>query len=427
MALPVDYDTVPVRGRYVYLDGTPATGQIRFTGKVIVTSGATDTIIVPTSITATLDASGGFTVNLPATDDPDVLPNGWTYTVEEKLTPGGTRTFDIDVPLSAKAAGIDLSEVAPLSPSHGDPTAFPTLTMFIELDDRVTATEAVTATAAKTVDIQSFTAPGTFTWNKPVGAKMIEVLVVAGGGGGGSGRRGAAATVRCGGGGGGGGSWTRALLNADDVPASCPLTVGAGGLGGSSFAVNDNSNGSSGGTGGSSVFNDSVAGSSTARRVKAGGGSAGQGGTNANGTGGNGGFGLWTGGVGGNAQVAGLAGNTGGDPPGPAGGGSGGGITVADVAASGGVGGVNSTLDQLRAAGGIAPGGVGEDGRATLSMGPGNGAGGGAGSITGPGGVGGIGGAYGGGGGGGGPSLNGNSVGAGGRGGHGAIFVITYF
>lgn len=130
MALPVDYDTVPVRGRYVYLDGTPATGQLRFTGKVIVTSGATDTIIVPTSITATLDASGQFTANVPATDDPDVQPNGWTYTVEEKLTNGGGRTFDIDVPLSAKVAGIDLSEVAPLSTSQGDPTMFVTLTAF---------------------------------------------------------------------------------------------------------------------------------------------------------------------------------------------------------------------------------------------------------------------------------------------------------
>lgn len=130
MALPVDYDTVPVRGKYVYLDGTPAAGNVKFTGKQLAVSGSTDTIVVPNAITATLDANGQFTVNLPATNDPDILPNGWTYTVTENLVAGGGRTFDIDVPIEAKTTGIDLSEVAPVTPSSGDPTAFVTLTAF---------------------------------------------------------------------------------------------------------------------------------------------------------------------------------------------------------------------------------------------------------------------------------------------------------
>lgn len=133
MPLPVDYDTVPVRGRYVYLDGSPAVGQIRFTGKVVATSDATDTIIVPTTIITPLDEDGQFLVHLPATDDPDIQPNGWTYTVTEELTNGGGRTFDIDVPLSAKTSGIDLSEVAPLSPASGDPTAFITRSQYDSL------------------------------------------------------------------------------------------------------------------------------------------------------------------------------------------------------------------------------------------------------------------------------------------------------
>lgn len=130
MALPVNYDTVPVRGRYVYLDGAPAQGQIRFTGKVLATSDATDTIIVPTTITATLDENGYFQVNIPATDDPDILPGGWTYTVQEALISGGGRTFELDVPLAAKVEGIDLSDVAPATPASGDPTAFVTLSSF---------------------------------------------------------------------------------------------------------------------------------------------------------------------------------------------------------------------------------------------------------------------------------------------------------
>lgn len=130
MSLPIDYDTVTVKGRYVYLDGSPATGQIKFTGKVVTVSTATDTIIVPNTIVATLDAAGQFSVQLPATNDPDVQPNGWTYQVQETLTGGGGRTYNIDVPISAKLTGIDLSDVAPVPPGPSDPTAFVTLQTF---------------------------------------------------------------------------------------------------------------------------------------------------------------------------------------------------------------------------------------------------------------------------------------------------------
>lgn len=130
MVLPIDYDTVIVRGRYVYLDGTPAIGDVKFTGQVVATSAATDTIIVPNTIVAPLDGGGQFSVALPATNDPDVTPNGWTYTVLENLTGGGGRTYSIDVPVSAKVSGIDLSDVAPITPSTGDPTAFVTLSTF---------------------------------------------------------------------------------------------------------------------------------------------------------------------------------------------------------------------------------------------------------------------------------------------------------
>ena len=130
MTLPADYDTVTVRGGYVYLDGSPAAGRVTFTGKTIATSAATRTMIVPATITATLDNTGRFEIQLPATNDPDIQPNGWTYKVEEKFNAGGGRTFEIDVPVSAKESGIELATVAPAIPSQGSPTAFVTLTEF---------------------------------------------------------------------------------------------------------------------------------------------------------------------------------------------------------------------------------------------------------------------------------------------------------
>lgn len=136
MTLPVDYDTVAVRGGFVYLDGTPVPGYVTFTGKPITYSMGTHTFVLPTTIKVPL-VNGLLAVNLPATDDPHMTPNGWTYFVEETFDKGGGRTYDIDVPLAAKEAGIDLDTVAPVPAAYGDPTAFITLSQYNALEQLV--------------------------------------------------------------------------------------------------------------------------------------------------------------------------------------------------------------------------------------------------------------------------------------------------
>lgn len=115
MARSTEHDTVEIRGRYVNLDGTPAQGSVTFTGNVAAIATASQSMVVPSTITANLDADGAFTVSLLATDDPDLRPNGWTYTVKENFT--GGRTYDISVPISAKPTGLDLCAVAATAPS----------------------------------------------------------------------------------------------------------------------------------------------------------------------------------------------------------------------------------------------------------------------------------------------------------------------
>lgn len=128
MALPVEYDQVTVYGRYTYLNGTPVAGELLFTGKIFATAADSSTTIVPAPISVRLDPDGQFSIDLPATDDPDILPNGWTYTVTERFPAG--RQFDIEVPVAAKDTGIDLSILAPVTPASGDPTAFVTLAAY---------------------------------------------------------------------------------------------------------------------------------------------------------------------------------------------------------------------------------------------------------------------------------------------------------
>lgn len=121
-----DWDMVELRGKLVGTDGVPMRGRIGFTPA---TSRMKDldqlTDIVGRTVWATLTADGTFTIQLPATDDPDITPTGFTYRVTEELTNGGSLpAYDIAVPLAAKATGIEYTLVSaegvstPGSPSY---------------------------------------------------------------------------------------------------------------------------------------------------------------------------------------------------------------------------------------------------------------------------------------------------------------------
>lgn len=140
--LPADLDLVTVRGRYVRLDGTPVAGTVEFSTTNVLTDPASLTTIVPATILAPLDAAGAFSIDLPASDDPDVTPTGWTYSVRENFT-GGRPTYSITVPAAAKATGVDLAVVSPVPASAGTSTqAFVLMGAFTALAARVTALES---------------------------------------------------------------------------------------------------------------------------------------------------------------------------------------------------------------------------------------------------------------------------------------------
>jgi hypothetical protein len=92
----------------------------------------------------------------------------------------------------------------------------------------------------------------TYTWNKPVGLKYIEVCCVGAGGGGGSGRKGTGTAQGGCGGGGGAAVWGFFDANAL-VSSSYTIVVGAGGAGGLGQTTSA-TNGNTGITGGTSSF-----------------------------------------------------------------------------------------------------------------------------------------------------------------------------
>lgn len=121
---PGNFQGCTFTGKYLGLDGDPLRGTITFkpsfTALVDIPSLL---IIIPKPIVVNLDnTDGNFSIVVPATDDPDIAPTAWTYSVTENLVGGGGRTYIVDAPMNTV---VDLSEVTPLGdPSDGVTTFY---------------------------------------------------------------------------------------------------------------------------------------------------------------------------------------------------------------------------------------------------------------------------------------------------------------
>jgi len=139
MALGPNLTTVTVTGSYVDFEGTPIEGQIRFSIGEVLRNGTDDQMVAPSSVVVPL-SSGSFSVSLPATNDPDVVPNPFVYTVEESFPNG--RSYEITIPYTT-VGSLDLADISP------DPTLDETFVQAIDqtswntLESNITALDAL--------------------------------------------------------------------------------------------------------------------------------------------------------------------------------------------------------------------------------------------------------------------------------------------
>lgn len=115
MTIDTSVTMVTVEGNYVDFEGNPIVGQIKFTLSDMLRNSLANQMIVPSTVTVTLDANGSFSTSLPSTNDPDVIPE-FEYTVEESFSNGRTYTIDLPYTTSGSLNMADISPV-PTAPS----------------------------------------------------------------------------------------------------------------------------------------------------------------------------------------------------------------------------------------------------------------------------------------------------------------------
>jgi hypothetical protein len=83
-------------------------------------SGADDTFVVPRVLVAFLNASGHFSIVLPATNDPDWVPVGWTFRVTLDFGDDGRQFLgDLLIPYDAPGGTVSLAALAPVPAANG--------------------------------------------------------------------------------------------------------------------------------------------------------------------------------------------------------------------------------------------------------------------------------------------------------------------
>jgi hypothetical protein len=113
MPLPGNVSTLVVIGTFLTPEGNPSTGTITFTPSRWLTNSGADVAIPNSSVTKTLGTAGNFSVTLPVTDDGDLQPANWFYTVSEVID-GVSQSYSLLLPGTAGTGGtVYLADLAP--------------------------------------------------------------------------------------------------------------------------------------------------------------------------------------------------------------------------------------------------------------------------------------------------------------------------
>lgn len=118
-----DWDKVPISACYRLIGGGYDSGTVSFTlSQRITTADGSGLYARGQKITVSVsDSDGSLSLNFPASDDPDVSPNGWTIKVEENLKSKGGQVYYITPTLAAGSVNLNTVVVPDDAPSAPPP------------------------------------------------------------------------------------------------------------------------------------------------------------------------------------------------------------------------------------------------------------------------------------------------------------------
>lgn len=99
----------------------PLSGRLVFACNTPVRHGASGDVMAPHEIVVSVGATGAFTVQLPATNDPAWSPVGWAWDVRPHFV-GWTAPFQTAIPYTAPGAALDFSSLVDMP--DGDVTLY---------------------------------------------------------------------------------------------------------------------------------------------------------------------------------------------------------------------------------------------------------------------------------------------------------------
>jgi hypothetical protein len=123
MPLPGTIQYITVHGVFQDSGGNPSSGSITFAPPpVLVDPGSS--VIYSRAVSANLDSTGAFSVVLVCTDNPELVPVGWAYTVTERIAGTAGRTYQVFLPHTLGST-VDFSTVTPIPSVTGVPAIIP--------------------------------------------------------------------------------------------------------------------------------------------------------------------------------------------------------------------------------------------------------------------------------------------------------------
>jgi hypothetical protein len=139
MSIDASVTQITVTGSYVNFLGQPIAGQIQFTLSKMLRNSLANQMVVPSTVFVTLDSNGSFSTQLPATNDPDLIPV-FEYTVEEAFPDG--RTYTLTLP-AASVGSLNLADVSPAPTLSETYIGLATEVPFAQLESNIAALDVL--------------------------------------------------------------------------------------------------------------------------------------------------------------------------------------------------------------------------------------------------------------------------------------------